>query len=1314
MPFSSDATFSGFQQSQVPEIDYEPDFFLETLPAAFRTENTIGSAIQAMRGTTIDDGPDDPDFDPYEFARLEDADSKSAMNGYADLQNRAQVDAYQARLDKERADRQTLAESGGYGFAAAMMAGVADPINLLPGGALFKSFKLGKSILKSGASVGTAGFFGMSAQEAFLHSTQLERTGVESAINITAGTIFAGLLGGGAGAVRHTLAKKAAKGSTAARQADDIIEQIDNDFNMAEGGSGGAAKVRDLDAAAHARIEKEVDQLILDGKIKDGDLNKEVARRVATELLQQEGMKTNWAVDAAMKIVGRQDPGLRSMQSPSIEMRALMPELAETSLTLARNSQGRATPLSAEGMMLDWKGNMYRALTAQDDFFVQYSKGHSKSLGDVVRIGIENTFSNTGKINRQQFNEAVGRAMIRGDDATDLISDGIPEDAVAFINKTAASWRKEIIDPMTKKAIELGMLPEGVSVDTAASYFMRMYDIDKLTRSPKHRSGFLETTKNFLIKRQRESVTRSEGFEGEAEAFRSEISNIRREISAVAKGVGGGTKKGTTVETTEAVNAAIDALEDRLAATIDAAAEKAGFTGKAEKASAAAFFKTLRKELSEEVEEAVGTAVEKEATKALDDLIASADETFDADLIPIIRDEIATAGEDVAADAALSALPAARQRALKEAFAKAGEAFEKSLKAQETRLNKLLSDPEAATAKALAEVRAKIVKTATKEAAKAVRAATKELREGLTKKRVEFAQRRQLHTRDVKDAQLLEGDFASIAEEILTRIVGSPAGRLPYDVAPQKLGGGGRASAGKAAPLHKRAFGIDDIDIEDILVMDAEQVMKAYVRTMSSDLAIIEKFGDLEMTKQLKVIEDDYNNLMRNVTDAKELDKLDRQRVRDMGDIVAVRDRLRNTHGLPDDPSSWTARVGRGLLQYNYITKLGGMTASAIPDIGRPVMVHGLMRVMGDGLLPLIAEFKTFSKLTKQIRDMGIADDMLMNSRLNSLADTLGDDFARGNRLERALAGSSNTFGMASLMAPWNTMHKQFAAAVTMRRMIRAIGEDVDGTISKKEAEWLRASLISRQDARNILEQIKIHGQQEGRMLLPNVLDWDEAAGNTARLFRSSLRRATDIIIVTPGAADRPLMASSSIPGRVIFQFKSFALAATSRIMMSGLQQADMAALNGMMLSVFLGMTASAFKMWDAGRGEEVKKWTMSKWVSEGVDRSGLTGILFDGNNILEKVTRGTAGFSAFTGQQQSSRYASRNWVGAALGPSFGTAITVGSTIGNVFAAAFGNDKLGPSDTRAAMRLIPYNNLILLRQGFRKAEEGINSTLGIR
>ena len=63
------------------------------------------------------------------------------------------------------------------------------------------------------------------------------------------------------------------------------------------------------------------------------------------------------------------------------------------------------------------------------------------------------------------------------------------------------------------------------------------------------------------------------------------------------------------------------------------------------------------------------------------------------------------------------------------------------------------------------------------------------------------------------------------------------------------------------------------------------------------------------MTKQLKVIADDYANLMRGVADPKELERLEKLRTRDIADTVAVRDRLRNVHGLPDDPTVWSGFV---------------------------------------------------------------------------------------------------------------------------------------------------------------------------------------------------------------------------------------------------------------------------------------------------------------------------------------------------------------------------------------------------------------------
>src|SRR5690606_10946717 len=62
------------------------------------------------------------------------------------------------------------------------------------------------------------------------------------------------------------------------------------------------------------------------------------------------------------------------------------------------------------------------------------------------------------------FNEAVGRAMRRGD-----------ADANPMVAKAAASWRAAVFDPLKDQAIKAGLLPEDVSTTTALSYFTRVY-----------------------------------------------------------------------------------------------------------------------------------------------------------------------------------------------------------------------------------------------------------------------------------------------------------------------------------------------------------------------------------------------------------------------------------------------------------------------------------------------------------------------------------------------------------------------------------------------------------------------------------------------------------------------------------------------------------------------------------------------------------------------------------------------------------------------------------------------------------------------
>ena len=568
--------------------------------------------------------------------------------------------------------------------------------------------------------------------------------------------------------------------------------------------------------------------------------------------------------------------------------------------------------------------------------------------------------------------------------------------------------------------------------------------------------------------------------------------------------------------------------------------------------------------------------------------------------------------------------------------------------------------------------------------------------------------REKLHARDLKEIEMQPEEFRSLAEEILQRIKGTPGGRLPYDVPMDRIDSGGRASSAKAGPLKARVFMIEDELIEEFLVNDIEQVAKRFVRSIAPDIELTKKFGDIEMTGKIKEIQDDYMRLMAR-PDA-DVRKLEKRMNADIRDIVALRDTLRNVYGMPENPMDWKIRTGRAFRQLNYIRLLGGMTVSAIPDIARPVMVHGFGRVFGDAIVPLIGNFSAMGKLTQQMRDMGLASDMIMNSRMQQLADVT-DDFSRHTMIERGLGAMSDTMGMVSVMAPWNTAFKQMTAVVSMNRMIRGIDAEISGTISQKERTYLRQNYIGKEEGVSIRKMLDDHGDVEGGVQMPNALEWTDR--NAYDVFQAALNRDVERIIVTPGL-DKPLIATKTEIGGLAFQFKSFAIAATQRILLSGLQQRDMAMLNGTLFAVSLGMASASFKMWDSGRGKELKDWTIGKWIAEGVDRSGVTGWLFEANNMIEKATRGNIGVSALTGGKQMSRYASRDLFGSLAGPTADTVDLMATATGSVSSAILGDDDWKASDTHAVRKLLPYQNLFLLRQLFDSAEEGINSSIGAK
>jgi hypothetical protein len=217
-----------------------------------------------------------------------------------------------------------------------------------------------------------------------------------------------------------------------------------------------------------------------------------------------------------------------------------------------------------------------------------------------------------------------------------------------------------------------------------------------------------------------------------------------------------------------------------------------------------------------------------------------------------------------------------------------------------------------------------------------------------------------------------------------------------------------------------------------------------------------------------------------------------------------------------------------------------------------------------------------------------------------------------------------------------------------------------------------------------------------------NVKDWDDS--ELGLRYMAAMREESDRVIVIPGQ-EKPLFASTEA-GSVLLQFKSFMFASTVRTTASILQGADKHLIQGGVSMMGLGMLSYYLKMQTAGK--EVSD-DPAVWIAEGIDRSGVLGILGEVNNAVEKTTG--FGYRRLIGAENphSSRYASRSVIDSWLGPSFGTAQDIFKAVGGT-ASVFANeddtaDGFSEAQQRAFVRLLPYNNHSVIRAGFQLIED---------
>jgi hypothetical protein len=468
------------------------------------------------------------------------------------------------------------------------------------------------------------------------------------------------------------------------------------------------------------------------------------------------------------------------------------------------------------------------------------------------------------------------------------------------------------------------------------------------------------------------------------------------------------------------------------------------------------------------------------------------------------------------------------------------------------------------------------------------------------------------------DRDLSRQEMESRANEITDRIIGSPDGRLPYDLGMEHgtaHGGSGEAPRGALAA---REFNIPDKTITDFLENDAEHIVAAHLRTMVPDVLLTEKFGDTRMSEAFRKINDEYAELSKAAKSEGARTALEKERQRAIDDLSAVRDRIRGIYGIsPDMPLRNAARVMNVIKNYNVLTSMGSAALSSLPDMAGSVMRHGLTATFNDAWSPffsmLTRQSDVWQEAGRQYRAMGIAVESVLASRHHALADTL-DTYHPQSRVERTMQWATGKFQFINMLAPWTDFAKINASMVSGSEILRATKAAAEGKASARMLRTLGESGIEPHMAERIAKAFEDGGEVRDGVHLPNTADWTDKEAR--RVFEGAVARDADIAVVTPGQ-EKPLWMSQPLLS-VLGQFKSFTAAATERILISNLQRRDAQVLQGMIFSMGLGMLSYKINSLTGGQPASDKP---QDWIKESISRGNLLGWFEEGNALVSKAT---------------------------------------------------------------------------------------------
>lgn len=549
-------------------------------------------------------------------------------------------------------------------------------------------------------------------------------------------------------------------------------------------------------------------------------------------------------------------------------------------------------------------------------------------------------------------------------------------------------------------------------------------------------------------------------------------------------------------------------------------------------------------------------------------------------------------------------------------------------------------------------------------------------------------------------------DASEAASEVMHKIMGSPEGRLIPEIKVSE----GRGSA------KERTFKIPDdfvtsdgrYSVKDFVDRNVVNVMAQYVRTMSSDIAYKKILdgdkGVADMIDAMKREADDMvDALGTGKKDSAEAKKIMNDFDRESRVITETIHRIRGTDPTPMDPRYHGLRSASKIMRdFNVVRVMGSAVLSQLPDLARPMVVHGLMKVLGSAIGDFTDGFKMVKLGKAEAQRVGTATDMVLGGRAGQIAD-LSEQVTRQSKTEMVTGIAAHKALTLFGVSPWTVYQKariSYLGTDDMLRQIEKIGTGKE--ISDKWRTTLASLGIDKDTALAIYKEQPNWEEASRGFWVANTEKWkDQAAANK---FSDALLRHIDNMIISPTAADKPLWTQTEV-GKAVSQFQGFGWATHQRILISGLQDRDAGALTSVAAMIGLGMVSAAMR--DIVRDGQVdQKRDARGWLREGFDRAGVASRFMETDAIVKKAI-GTSPVTALSGGQ-TERTASRGFVGQVLGSTAGL---VDDTAKAVRGVADGS--LTGADVHNLRRIMPLQNFIAFKGILDQAEENLVQRYGL-